>query len=442
MRKIFTLSLTLALCASVNAETIKLLGLGLGVPGMDEPQLIGLGISPDGKYVCGSLEMGQGLFVADTQSGDVRYDMSEDPEGAELRHVDNNGLAIGYDGPGITYSINGTMTVLPTPTDEYSYVLGEDLSNDGSIKVGSLVISSYFTIPAVSKNNGEWTPLPMPSAEILGIFAEDGGAAKYVSGDGKVIVGYAGSWGPTIIWTMNDAGEYEVNPIFAEYVAMTEEEVENSSKPLLGMLPANVSDNGKYVVSTGTIQEIIDDEYSEIRNVVVVYDVEEHNLTIYNELQEIDEYGFGLNPTAIANDGTVIGVIGQPMIGASGNFIIKPGETQAESFAEAFPEYNAIFGVPDSIGYCVAPDMSADGRYILGYGFYSEDFNDLDAPAYFQTFIIDRGDVGTGVGTIDTDSQEAKPEAFYTIDGKRLDRMTKGLNIVRMSDGSVRKILK
>lgn len=31
---------------------------------------------------------------------------------------------------------------------------------------------------------------------------------------------------------------------------------------------------------------------------------------------------------------------------------------------------------------------------------------------------------------------------YYTIDGKRLSQLQRGLNIVRMSDGSVRKIIK
>ena len=65
MKKTFTLFLGLALCSSINAQTIKFLTLGIGIPGFDEPQLMGQGISPDGKYVCGSIEMGSGYFIAD-----------------------------------------------------------------------------------------------------------------------------------------------------------------------------------------------------------------------------------------------------------------------------------------------------------------------------------------------------------------------------------------
>lgn len=49
---------------SVSADDIKVLTLGLGNLG-EEPQLMGLGISPDGRYVCGSVDQGKGVFVAD-----------------------------------------------------------------------------------------------------------------------------------------------------------------------------------------------------------------------------------------------------------------------------------------------------------------------------------------------------------------------------------------
>ena len=117
MKKTFTLFLGLALCSSINAQTIKFLTLGIGIPGFDEPQLMGQGISPDGKYVCGSIEMGSGYFIADLENDMVVYEVSDDPEGAELRHIDNNGIAIGYNGPGVTYSINGGETILKVPSD-------------------------------------------------------------------------------------------------------------------------------------------------------------------------------------------------------------------------------------------------------------------------------------------------------------------------------------
>lgn len=437
MKKLFTLTLSIALCATVNAESVKILGLGLGVPGEDEPQFMGLGISPNGRYVCGSIEMGHGFFVADIEANHYQFQVTEDPEGAELRHVDNNGLAIGYNGPGVTYSIDGEETVLQTPEGDYKYVLGEAISNDGSIMVGSAVATGYATYGAFSKDGSVWELLPEASAEVLGDYAGEGSSAKYVSGDGKVILGCIGSFGPGVLWMMNEDGEYEMDPIFTQYVVLTEEDMESQEKPLYDLFAMGVSNNGKYALFRGVI---VNDE--EMVFVPVVYNTESRELKIYDEPQEIDIYNLGLTPTAIADNGTIIGIVGQPIMGSSGSFILKAGETQAENMAEAYPEFGAMFGFADMMGFCQPTGMSADGRYIVGYGFYSEDFEDEMAPAYYATYVIDTEDVGSGIQNVDEEGVEATPEAIYSIDGKRLDNMVKGLNIVRMSDGSVRKIFK
>ncbi len=85
--------------------------------------------------------------------------------------------------------------------------------------------------------------------------------------------------------------------------------------------------------------------------------------------------------------------------------------------------------------------MSADGRYLIGYGYYSEDLENMEAPAYFTTYVIDT-EKQTGVDSTMAAENKAEVIGVYTIDGKRLERMTKGLNIIQMSDGSVRKVFK
>ena len=212
MKKLFTLALSLALCASVYADSTKMLTLGMGTPSFDEPQLMGLGISPNGKYVCGSIEGGAGYFILNWENNDFSFDVTDDDEGAELRHVDNNGLAIGYNGPGVTYSIDGVETVIPTPEGDYKYVLGEDLTVDGSMMVGSLVGASFNTKAAYCKDGGEWIELPFPTAEQLcGLDVREVSTAKFVSGDGKVILGALGGIVLPVIWVLNDKGEYEVD---------------------------------------------------------------------------------------------------------------------------------------------------------------------------------------------------------------------------------------
>ena len=428
MKKLVTLSLGLALCASAGAENFRILSLGIGVPGFDEPQFMGLGISTNGRYVCGSIDMGEGYFIADIENDDIAYEYTDDPEGAELRHVDNNGLAIGYNGPGVTYSISGIETVLQTPGN-YKYVLGESLTSDGSIMVGSLVATGYATYAAYSVN-GEWQLLPLPEEN-------DGeSSAKYISGDGSVILGHMGSFGSPMLWIANDEGQYEIDSVMVNYITSPENEVANGGAGLYSLFPMGISENGKYAVCRGTILN----DYG-YYFVPVVYNVDDKTFTIYNEAQEIDEYGIGLTPSAIANDGTMIGVIGEPLTGSAGSFILKAGETQATTFSAVFPDYAEAMGFADAIGYTVPMSMTADGRYIVGYGYYCEDFYDEYAMAYFVTYIIDTEGETSGVKVVAADESDAQPESFYSLDGKRLGEMTKGLNIVRMSDGTVRKVI-
>jgi len=116
MKRISTLLLAAAISITANAESTKMLKLGTLTPGVEEPGLVAQGISPNGKYVCGNLEMGMGYFIYNLENDECVYDVTSDPEGAELRHVNNNGLAIGYNGPGITFSMDKVETVLETPS--------------------------------------------------------------------------------------------------------------------------------------------------------------------------------------------------------------------------------------------------------------------------------------------------------------------------------------
>lgn len=128
-----------------------------------------------------------------------------------------------------------------------------------------------------------------------------------------------------------------------------------------------------------------------------------------------------------------------PYYYSRGSFIMKAGQTQAELFVDAFPKFFERYGTSDLYGFNVPTGISADGRYIVGYTYYAEDYYDTETPAYYETYIIDRGE-DAAVDQMASDHADA--EAVFSIDGHRLREMTKGLNIVRNSDGSVSKILK
>ncbi|MDE6548773.1 MAG: hypothetical protein K2L22_07235 [Muribaculaceae bacterium] len=442
MKKIFTLALSIAATASLSAESIKIFKCTEdGIPGQTEPELMGFSISANGQYICGTIQAGAGGFSADTQSGIVNW-MMADEVGGEFRGINNEGLAIGFlDDDGVKVPF-GTLEaqVLKAPSGVRS-ILGESLSDDGDVMVGSFTEDSFNVIAAYSANGSDWKKLPMPSDAELGNLKEhlnDMSAAKFVSGDGKVILGHLGSFTFPVIWILNEAGEYEPDFFPARYVKGTDEDVTDDSKELLGMSAfyTCMSNNGKYVGALGTIS----DENFGLRVVPVIYNTEEKTLKIYKEPQEIDYLNLGLYPRAIADDGTFIGMIGVSLIDGSGCFIMRAGEETAELFVDAFPAYAETFGACDEVGYSVPTGISADGKKILCYTFYSDDLYGGDDPAYYVTYVIDTD--ANGVEEIKSAYDQQMHDAVYSIDGRKLQGITKGINIVRNSDGSVKKILK
>lgn len=437
MKKTLILSLCASLFASVQADQLKILSTTGEFPTIEDPQFQGLGLSADGKYACGSILMGAGIFTADLSTDHIEWMAIEDEEGGELRHVDNNGVAIGLQ---YTYLFdNGELLVNEIP-DGYSSVIYEDLTNDGSIIVGSVTDPAIGTIAVYFDGDKKYHLLPIPPEEELhGLAKRIGGisSAKLISGDGKVILGFLGSFFIPIIWRMNDAGEYEYDFFVSDLLMMPDEDQAASNKILYGLSAQymNMSNNGRYICMLGLIYN----ENMEECLVSVVYDTVTRETKVYSEVQEIDFSELGLYPTAISDDGTFIGCVGMPYFGSIGSFIMKAGETQAELFVDAFPEYNELLGESDNRGMSVPTALSADGRKILGYTFYAEDYFDMETPALYLTYVIN---VGEEDAVKEIPSSVASSEAIYSIDGRRLSSVQKGLNIVRNSDGSVSKLLK
>lgn len=442
MKRTFTISLLAALCIAANADKVYTIDMG-GTPGVTEPQLYGLNISPDGKYVCGAIEMGAGIFVADWRTNDVKYKASGD-EGGELRHINNNGDAIGFEDNAVIYSYStGEVTELKTPKG-YRGLLGESLTNDGSIYLGNLSSQSFATVGAYSLDKGNtWNTLPVPSKEDIGDyfagFLDQGYAAKQISADGKIILGFIGSFAIPMTWVRNDNGEYECDFFASRVIKVTEEDRNDPSKPLLSlsaMYGLCLSNNGKYVALLGLYQN----EDGTQKQIPVIYNTEDKSFTYYNEEQPIDEFDSGLWPCAIADNGMFIGTVGLPYYGSFGSFVMEPGETQAKLFTKAYPDFASIYAESDSYGFNMPVSVSANGQYILGYTYYSEDYMDAHTDAYYVTYVIDTLDM-TKVDEISSAGSNAQIESIYDINGNRLQELTKGINIIRMTDGTSRKVM-
>ncbi|MDE6291510.1 MAG: hypothetical protein K2M16_08255, partial [Muribaculaceae bacterium] len=428
MKKFITLSLVLTLGTPLFAESLQILKCTAdGIPGMsaNEPQLMGFNMSANGRYVCGTIEMGMGGFTADCLTGDVKWTVGEET-GGEFRGVDNNGLTIGFvDDTGVLFSFEtGEMSAIKSPAG-IRYVQGEGLSNDGAVKVGLFTTQSFETKAAYSVDGGEWKELPYPSDADLGNlkeFINEFSAAKYVSGDGNVILGYLGSFTFPILWTKTSTGEYVTDCYAERFVKAVEADRNDKTKELYALsgMYACMSHNGKYIATVGLIAN---EDNTDTRPVPVIYNTEDKTLKIYREKQAIDELELGLYPRAIADDGTFIGTVYQPSLpeGNFGAFIMRAGEEQAESFLEAFPVFNEKLGESDLLGQNIPTGISADGQHILGYTFYSDDYDmSSAAPAYFLTYVIPLD--GSGVDQVGSAVQYV-PEAVYSIDGRKLGRM-------------------
>lgn len=436
MKKVSIIVFALAICAMANAETtLKVLSFGsLQGPGLGEPGMIGLGISPDGRYVCGTLENAVGIFIGDLDSDKMIYAFSEGDDGGQLMNVNNEGVAIGFNGyPGVTFNTEGIETILRVP-DGFKYVVGQDLSADGSVAVGLMVGDGYQIFPAFSRNGDVWQKLPMPDMD-MGDYNTKQCGARYISEDGKIILGYIGALGPATLWRLDDNGEYVADPFFDVYAMRTKEDKDH---PYVTFEAQGMSPDGHYVlIKVCTYSDGVPG-----LNMPAVYDTQTQTLKVYDEEQKIDVYNIGLTPTAIANDGTFIGMLGSAAVNA-GAFIMKAGESHAEMYVEAFPEYAEIFDFLDFCGYHMPADISADGNRIIGNGWYSpsDDPYSDDALFYFMTYVIDRG-LDSGVHAVGADANVAVQTGCCTIDGLRLDTPVKGLNIIRMSDGTVRKVIR
>lgn len=440
MKKIFTLSFAFALCASAfAADGLTIFSLGEGMPQPGEPQLMGLAISGNGEYVAGAGENGVIVFVAERSTGEVKWAIVDSDDGGELRDVDDFGVAIGFGEDGFTcpFTTSGeTLQFDAIPNDQFRYVMGEGINNDGTIEVGTAVVQSFASVAVYRANGGDWKRLPTPTEEEMGTDlweAMHNGAsgAKKVSGDGKVIIGYLGNFGMPYVWRLNDEGEYE-----GEMFTHTSEIPDNLMS--MSAMYMNLSNNGKYSCYVGKIK---DEATDTTLDVPIIYDIENGVITVYSERQGIDLNGYGLYPTAIADNGTFIGSIGQPYFASAGSFIMEGGESVAKTYLECFPEYAEKLGMGDMYGFNVPTGISADSRYLLGYTYYSADYNDATVDdAVYLTYVIDRGDT-VGVNNVVVDAAQQLPEAIYTLDGRRADKLVKGINIVRKSDGSVEKIL-
>ncbi|MDO4310138.1 MAG: hypothetical protein Q4C43_05370 [Prevotella sp.] len=453
MKKIFTLcSLFVAACA--NAQTLTTFSTE---DVMDGYQL--QDISNNGKYI-GGVTMSNAMFVIDVETKKAHVAELLDDWGGEVRGMSNTGIGVGYNGSIATLSMDGECKIIEEATEEF-YGMGEDITDDGRIIVGALVNTSYGDSwqkrPCIWVD-GVRTMLPEPTGDEL-CFSYNGAVAKHVSADGSVILGYAiddMSTFPAVLW-VKDGDTYKLDPIYKgrfrpiEWSDEAQSHVSLTDDPYVLFQFGAISANGKYVVVAVSeyLGTEVDEEWgmtfiNQTERRLGVYDVENKTLNVItvDGNHNIDAET-SLTPSAISNDGTVVGYTGEGGFGEPRyGFIMKAGETQPRLLADVFSgiEQFAIYDM-NTINNVTA--ITGDGRYIAGFGYNTTeiDFGDgvLEPYPIIEAYVLDTQGDSDGIRAIT--ENETETSEYFTIDGRKVDAPVKGLNIIRTSNGETKKVI-
>lgn len=413
MKKIYTLCLSVMATIGAQAQN------GLTIP-TKLPESIVLGMSTDGAYLCGTDAL-ERSFVYDVKADSVSWYEPVDDMGAELRHVSRSGMAVGFNGPAITQSIDALTITNLRPGLAGS--LFNDVTPDGTVAVGFMWNENYEDTPVYFKG-GKFYDLPIPTEEELG-FGTQGVRCISVSDDASVILGQVtDDYGtmPMILWKRAADGSYTAELTCKDYF-----EAEDGSKPYWMFTPMDISSNGKWVA------------LALIKN----GDYENQCLGRYNvetgELEYVDATGINgddmpamCQPSSIANDGTMIGITGNGMFIPRQGFYSKPGEpiTLLSKLYDAVPQFAAW----DELGFHTPMNISDDGKYISGFAFNEE--------YIYEPYIFNVADyVSTGVAPTEIAKDNSNVKKIYTPDGKMVEKMQRGMNIFKMANGRTRKMM-
>ena len=381
---------------------------------------MGLDISSNGQYVCGTTGEGY-MFITDLTTGTTSI---SEGEMVEARGVSDDGVAVGYNPNAVTLNIDGTLTELEPGAELGS--LAEDITPDGSLIVGYSDFASSFPHACVYKD-GVKTMLPEPTDKWLG-FTDNGTQAKYVSDDGSVIVGWLYddmATLPAIAWRENKDGSYSADPIMRGLF-----EPAYGDNPYWAFQPTGLSGNGRYVALI--LMESDSWEYTVGR-----YDLENNTLEVCEKSGEVTG---DLSSTGIADDGTMIGYINSSTGGMYGRvgWIWKAGETAPQYISTVYSKAGfADFEGGDATANSPIK-ISADGRYIVGFGV---------SATGIQTYVLDTESYSDDYEPSSISNTVAGNEGgneikdVYSINGVKLHTPMTGVNIVRRGNGTTQKVI-
>lgn len=440
-----TLLSILAILATANAALAQ---NGITeLPDADHNGLMITVMSPNGKYVAGSNSSTYGGFIFNLENDQmVNFDVNpaEDENvdvDLQIKAIANSGLAVGWNGPASTFDFSTQKCTTFGATDQFLF---NGISPSANYIVGARYDSEQPEGTPCVFHDGTPRDLPLPSNSFLGY--ESAGAAALSVADNGTVSGYFVddmATRPATTWALlNDGATFFPYPISRPYFAPTAE----SSKPyaMFSCDQTTMSPNGKWLV-------INYEKYVGDGSVIGTarYNLQTDEVEFFSPDEEDErfaEVGAEVYGFSIADDGTVVGFYGGaygPRIG----FLWKAGETDIQRLATAFPGATRLADYDE--GYFNTPSaISADGRYIAGFAYISPE--DQDEDEYYLSWVLDTQDPdaagsATAVAPIVVKDKDkvAKIKALYSLDGAQRNTLSKGINILRMSDGkSLKKLVK
>lgn len=440
-----TLLSILAILATANAALAQ---NGITeLPDADHNGLMITVMSPNGKYVAGSNSSTYGGFIFNLENDQmVNFDVNpaEDENvdvDLQIKAIANSGLAVGWNGPASTFDFSTQKCTTFGATDQFLF---NGISPSANYIVGARYDSEQPEGTPCVFHDGTPRDLPLPSNSFLGY--ESAGAAALSVADNGTVSGYFVddmATRPATTWALlNDGATFFPYPISRPYFAPTAE----SSKPyaMFSCDQTTISPNGKWLV-------INYEKYVGDGSVIGTarYNLQTDEVEFFSPDEEDErfaEVGAEVYGFSIADDGTVVGFYGGaygPRIG----FLWKAGETDIQRLATAFPGATRLADYDE--GYFNTPSaISADGRYIAGFAYISPE--DQDEDEYYLSWVLDTQDPdaagsATAVAPIVVKDKDkvAKIKALYSLDGAQRNTLSKGINILRMSDGkSLKKLVK
>lgn len=411
------------------------------------PDANGLGltstaISANGRYIGGS-DQSYGTFVYDREAGTmVSFESQDENYGASLYSISNTGMAVGCNGPACTFqNVDGEpVQTNYGESDEYLFYA---ISPNGKLIAGCTEDQTY-NIHACYFEDGKPVMLPEPSSKYAG-YGVSGAGVGYVTDD-SLMVGFIvddmASY-PATAWYKNLDGSTFSNYLFSRpYFAGTED----STKPyvLYSSYQSGVSSDGRYVALNVVA---FDPATWAQTSGIARYDLETDSVVYFmldgthEDVPDVSD----IMTTAVANDGTIVGAFGGVYYDRTA-FIWKKGDATPKLLSAVYPGATKLTEY-DSTGFHTPSGISADGRYITGFG-YTEAIEETDetegSESILQSYVLDTQDPAasvtpTGVSTAHVAKPAPTETARYSINGVMQKGVFSGINIIRMKNGKTVK---